>query len=120
MDIPFAVFTLRAVHGVVKIYELEMLYCMSQIDFSISYLSLFSFSFIFSLKAQTQTTKRTFALRNALVVCSIINLFVFLLWSVCPCCTVCPGSSDPPEKEVYTIYQLLRYFRLNIICLQSK
>ena len=43
--------------------------------------------------------------------------------------TVCPGSSDPPEKilniftsenEVYTIYQLLRYFRLNIIRLQSK
>ena len=34
--------------------------------------------------------------------------------------TVCPGSSDPPEKifniiasenEVYTIYELLRYFR---------
>ena len=43
--------------------------------------------------------------------------------------TVCPGSSDPPEKifnifasenEVYTIYELLRYFRLNIIRLQSK
>ena len=43
--------------------------------------------------------------------------------------TECPGSSDPPEKifdifasenEVYTIYQLLRYFRLNIIRLQSK
>ena len=42
--------------------------------------------------------------------------------------TVCPGSSDPPEKifgifssanEVYTIYKLLRYFRLNIIRLQS-
>ena len=42
--------------------------------------------------------------------------------------TVCPGSSDPPEKifnvfasenEDYTIYQLSRYFRLNI-CLQSK
>ena len=38
-------------------------------------------------------------------------------------------DSDPPEKifnifasenEVYTIYQLLRYFRLNIIRLQSK
>ena len=43
--------------------------------------------------------------------------------------TVCPGSSDPPEKkynifesenEVYTIYLLLRYFRVNIIRLQSK
>ena len=44
--------------------------------------------------------------------------------------TVCPGSSDPPEKiinifasekGVYTIYKLLlRYFRLNIIRLQSK
>jgi len=43
--------------------------------------------------------------------------------------TVCPGRSDPPEKiikifvsenEVYTIYQLLQYFRLNIIRLQSK
>ena len=43
--------------------------------------------------------------------------------------TVCQGSSDPPEKifnifasenEVYTIYELLRYFRLNIIRLQSK
>ena len=44
--------------------------------------------------------------------------------------TVCPGSSDPPEKilnifapenEVYTIFfLLLRYFRLNIIRLQSK
>mgnify|MGYP006975838388 CR=1 FL=1 len=43
--------------------------------------------------------------------------------------TVCPGSSDPPEKifnifasenEVYTCYLLLRYFRLNIIRLQSK
>ena len=43
--------------------------------------------------------------------------------------TVCPGSSDPPEKTfntfaseiaVYTIYKLLPYFRLNIICLQSK
>ena len=44
--------------------------------------------------------------------------------------TVCPGSIDPPEKniynifasenEVYTIYYLLRYFRLNIIRLQSK
>ena len=40
--------------------------------------------------------------------------------------TVCPGSSDPPEKifasenEVYTIFQLLQYFRLNIIRLQSK
>ena len=42
---------------------------------------------------------------------------------------VCPGSSDPPEKifnifvsqnEVYTIDSLLRYFRLNIIRLQSK
>ena len=43
--------------------------------------------------------------------------------------TVCPGSSDPPEKlynifasknEVYTNYKLLRYFRFNIIRLQSK
>ena len=43
--------------------------------------------------------------------------------------TVCPGSSDPPEEifnkfasenEVYTIYSLLRYFRLNIIRLQDK
>ena len=43
--------------------------------------------------------------------------------------TVCQGSSDPPEKifnifasenEVYTVYQQLRYFRLNIIRLQSK
>ena len=43
--------------------------------------------------------------------------------------TVCPESSDPPEKllnifasenEVYTIFLLLRYFRLNIIRLQSK
>ena len=43
--------------------------------------------------------------------------------------TVCPGSSDPPEKilnifasenEVYTIFQLLQYLRLNIIRLQSK
>ena len=43
--------------------------------------------------------------------------------------TVCPGSSDPPEKifnifasenEGYTIYQLLRYFSLNIIRFQSK
>ena len=43
--------------------------------------------------------------------------------------TVCPGSSDPPEKilnifasenEVYTIFLLLRYFRLNIIRLQKK
>ena len=43
--------------------------------------------------------------------------------------TVYPGSSDPREKifnifasenEVYTIYDLLRYFRLNIIRLQSK
>ena len=44
--------------------------------------------------------------------------------------TVCPGSSDPPEKknidicasenEVYTIYYLLQYFRLNISRLQSK
>ena len=43
--------------------------------------------------------------------------------------TVCPGSSDPLEKilnifvsenEVYTIFSLLRYFRLNIIRLQSK
>ena len=43
--------------------------------------------------------------------------------------TVCPGSSDPPEKilnifasenEVYTIFQLLRYLRLNFIRLQSK
>jgi len=42
--------------------------------------------------------------------------------------TVCPGIGDPPKKinifasenEVYTIYQLLRYFRLNIIRLQSK
>ena len=43
--------------------------------------------------------------------------------------TVCPGSSDPPEKrinifasenEVYSIYYLLRYYRVNIIRLQSK
>ena len=43
--------------------------------------------------------------------------------------TVCPGSSDPvekifnifaPEIEVYTSYQILRYFRLNIIRSQSK
>ena len=43
--------------------------------------------------------------------------------------TVCPGSSDPPEKifdifasenEIYTIYWLFRYFRLNIIRLESK
>ena len=43
--------------------------------------------------------------------------------------TVCPGSSDPPEKilnifasknEVYTVFKLLGYFRLNIIRLQSK
>ena len=43
--------------------------------------------------------------------------------------TVRPECSDPPEKifntfasenEVYTIYQLLQYFRLNIISLQSK
>ena len=43
--------------------------------------------------------------------------------------TVCPGSSDPPEKifnifasenEGYTIYQLLQYLMLNIIRLQSK
>ena len=43
--------------------------------------------------------------------------------------TVCPVSSDPPEKilnifasenAIYTIFQLLRYFRLNIIRLQSK
>ena len=46
-----------------------------------------------------------------------------------PCTTVCPGSSDPQEKmfhifasenEVYTIYELERYFMLNIIRLQSK
>ena len=44
-------------------------------------------------------------------------------------CTVCPGRSDPQEKmfdiiasenEVYTIYYLLRYFRMNIIRSQSK
>ena len=43
--------------------------------------------------------------------------------------TVCPGSNDLPEKifnifasanKVYTIYWLLRYFRVNIIRLQSK
>ena len=45
-------------------------------------------------------------------------------------CTVCPGSSDPPEKK-YSKYLhqkirftqfflLLRYFRLNINRLQSK
>ena len=43
--------------------------------------------------------------------------------------TVCPGSSEPPEKifnifasenEVFTIYLHLRYFRSNIIRLQSK
>ena len=43
--------------------------------------------------------------------------------------TVYLGSSDPPEKifmifasenEVYTIYQLLQYFRLNSIRSQSK
>ena len=43
--------------------------------------------------------------------------------------TVCPGSSDPleqisnifaSENEVYTIDQLLRYYRLNIIRLQRK
>jgi len=43
--------------------------------------------------------------------------------------TVCPGSSDPPQKilnifasenEVYTIYELLRYFRWIFIRLQSK
>ena len=43
--------------------------------------------------------------------------------------TVCPGSSDPPEKllnifasenKVYTIFKLLGYFRFNIIRLQSK
>ena len=43
--------------------------------------------------------------------------------------TVCPGSSDPPEKllnifasenEVYTIFLLLRLCRLNIIRLLSK
>ena len=43
--------------------------------------------------------------------------------------TVCPGSSDPQEKilniyasenEVYTVFKLLRYFRLNIFRLQSK
>ena len=41
--------------------------------------------------------------------------------------TVCPGSCDPPEKilnifpsenEVYTIFSLLRYFRLNITDIQ--
>ena len=40
-----------------------------------------------------------------------------------------PGSSDPREKifnifasenEVYTIFKLLQYFRLNIILLQGK
>ena len=42
--------------------------------------------------------------------------------------TVCPGSSDPPEKIFSYIcitklglhHLLLRYFRLNIIRLQSK
>ena len=43
--------------------------------------------------------------------------------------TVCPGSSYPQEKifymfasenEVYAVFQLLHYFRLNIIRLQSK
>ena len=52
-------------------------------------------------------------------------IFFYLLFFV----TVCPGSSDPPEKisnifvsenEVYTIFQWLQYFRLNIIRLQSK
>ena len=42
--------------------------------------------------------------------------------------TVCPGSSDPPQKmfnifaseiEVYTIYELLRYLGLNIIRLKQ-
>ena len=42
--------------------------------------------------------------------------------------TVCPGSSNPPEmiynifaseNEVYTIYLLVRYFRVNIIRLQE-
>ena len=43
--------------------------------------------------------------------------------------TVCPGSSNPPEmiynifaseNEVFDIYLLLRYFKVNIIRLQSK
>ena len=43
--------------------------------------------------------------------------------------TVCPGSSDPPQKmfnifaseiEVYTIFNYIRYFWVNIVRLQSK
>ena len=59
-----------------------------------------------------------------------INKCIVLLRAlVQPKYTVCPGSSDPPEKilniftsenEVYAIFSLLRYFRLNIIRLQSK
>ena len=53
-----------------------------------------------------------------------------VVWShTPPDYTVCPGSSDPPEKllnifasenEVYTFFLLLRYFSLNINRLQSK
>ena len=58
-----------------------------------------------------------------------IGGWIFLKILYAQACTVCPGSSDPPEKifnifasenEVYTIFELLRFFRLNIIRLQSK
>ena len=57
------------------------------------------------------------------------KMYYILVVAVFMLLTVCPGSSDPPDKifsifasenEVYTIYLLLRYFRLNIFQLQSK
>ena len=58
-----------------------------------------------------------------------VTLYVFTALHCFKNVTVCPGISDPPEKiynifesenEVYTIYLLLRYFRVNIIRLQRK
>ena len=58
-----------------------------------------------------------------------VPLFCYLRIDYMYVCTACPGSSDPTEiflnifaseNEVYTIFELLRYFRLNIIRLQSK
>ena len=59
----------------------------------------------------------------------LCSAYFFCFFFVVVTVFVVTGSSDPPEKifyifatenEVYTIYQLLRYFRLNIIRLKSK
>ena len=86
------------------------------------YLSLYSFSANFIKQTQfvyfnVFLKKNPFFIALNLFDClsSSPALYIAVLWTVRPCFsnTVCPGSSDPPEKmfnifasenEVYTIY----------------